>query len=239
MGRDEHTYKNAAKSRQRLVERIELWSAGAVAALAFAAWIFDWREWDLTLAVLLAPPLALAALIPLNAWFRDLPSSRRPMLFGPIVLVPPVLVFVVWSEFNFLDGGFYDWALLIPAGALLLPFFLGGEGSFVLAVAAVLFLPLMYLDGAVKLMDVDLDKAPPTTYRTTVTAKEIVDRWYLHRHSRALNYYVTFAPWGPDRIAGEIEVPGYDYDAVKVAGPICARLHRGYLRLRWYEIEPC
>lgn len=236
MGHEGH--RHAAKGRRALVERIEMGCLIALGALWCWVSIFDWRGWYGVTAMLLAPPVALAVLVPLRAAFRDLPPTRQPVLFAPTVLVPPLLVYAVWSDFHFLDGRLYDWALLVPAILLLLPIFVGGLGGGFLTIAPLLLLPFMYVDGAVKLLDVELDKAPPTTYRTTVTAKEAVHRWF-HRRGGRTDYYVTFAPWGPDRITDEIEVHVYDYDAVKVGGPVCARLHRGYLRLRWYEIEPC
>jgi len=247
MARARHRLEKAAKPRLEQVYRIEFWSAGAVLALVFWLAIFDWRDWSVVAALLLAPPLALAVLIPLRAHFADLPPGARPFLFGPTMLVPPVLVLAARREFNFLDGYSYDWALLAAAAALalLIPRARKTEGETparlrVWNAAAVLFVGLVYADGAVKLLDVGLDTAAPATYRTTVTGKEEIHHWYLRRGEGTRGTrWLSLSPWGPDRVTAELEVSVYLYDSVKAGSTLCARLHGGYLGLRWYEIERC
>jgi hypothetical protein len=151
------------------------------------------------------------------------------------------------SEFNFLDGYSYDWALLAAAAALalLIPRARKTEGETparlrVWNAAAVLFVGLVYADGAVKLLDVGLDTAAPATYRTTVTGKEEIHHWYLRRGEGTRGTrWLSLSPWGPDRVTAELEVSVYLYDSVKAGSTLCARLHGGYLGLRWYEIERC
>ena len=243
MGSSSHKLDGAARARIAQVGRIEV--APTIAVLVPGLWltIFQWPFWIIMMVMLVAPPLALAALVPLRAWFADLPPHERPTLVGPLVLASLTLFIGAASEFDFLDGDSYDLALVIAAVVLGAPlYFLRKRRRtrktpawmHVWGATAVLFLALVYGWGAVKLLDVGLDTAPPAVYRTAVTGKE-----FIRRYRSLADRQLTLAPWGPGRIAIKVNVPNSLYDSVIVGSTICARLHPGYFGLRWYEVDGC
>jgi hypothetical protein len=249
--RRKHEPEDSTETASVLALGIDWCSAVAMFWLGFWFWVFHWPYWTIMTAMLFAPPLALAALIATYAFvgFKD----YRPFLPGLTILAPLVLLYGTLGRFNFLDGHSYDWALLVGAAVLIAPVYsllksVDPEREpwkvppriRVWIAAVAVFFALVYADGAVKLVDVALDTATAATYRTTVIGKDL-DYPFLTRHrTYSADTALSLSPWGPDHIAGEVEVYGSElYYAVNVGGAACVRLHGGHMGLRWYEVQAC
>jgi hypothetical protein len=254
MGREgKRKRDDPAKSNTVLALAIDWCSLVAVFWLGVWFWMFHWPFWVIMTAMLLAPPLALAALIPARALVDF--GEHQPFLPGLTILAPLLLLYGTLGRFNFLDGRSCDWALLIPVAALAAAIYIFRKSLSesedlpwktlpwvrVWLAAAAGFVALVYADGAIKLVDVGLDTAAPATYRATVTAKDLVyPIWSKYRSKNLADTYLNLSPWGPDQVTDQIDVDGPQlYDAVDVGSTVCVHLHGGYLGLRWYEIGRC
>jgi hypothetical protein len=226
-------------------DKAELWCAGAVLLFAFFLSAADWQTLYGVAAFLALPPLGLLAQIPLRAWYEERPDDQ-PQLFGMTILVPVILALAAHWAIDFLDFRFSEWMLVAVLVAIVLwivPFSRrrdDAERARLETASVVLFFVLCYLDGAVKLLDVNLDTAAPTAYRASVTSKDVIDRWYLHRHFKSRpSFWVYYSAWSPDGRGGSLQVSEDDYVSAHVGTKICIRRHPGYLGLRWYEADLC
>jgi hypothetical protein len=208
----------------------------AVAALALWLLIFDWPYWTILTAMLLAPFPALAALIPLRGRFADLPPQDRPTLFGLTMLAPLVLYSGTNYAGNFIDGAGYDSALVLLAIAFFALAFITSESAWARALRRfwVLSIVPLYIVGAVKLLDVELDTSEPATYRTAVIEKEPPPF-----RSPSFDYQLRMKPWGPGKITSAASVTSGVYRSVETGSTVCVHLHDGALGLRWYDVANC
>jgi hypothetical protein len=90
----------------------------------------------------------------------------------------------------------------------------------------------IYAYGMVSVIDTLLDRAPTTTYATSVIG------WH-EAHGKSTTYYLDLRPWGPFEEANKLSVPQSEYHQVFIGEPVCLALHPGYLHAPWYIRVPC
>lgn len=81
-------------------------------------------------------------------------------------------------------------------------------------------------------VDAALDGSPATVYRTTVTGQHV-------SHGRHTSYYVSLAPWGPQKDEDSVEVSWKTYATLRAGDEVCVPLRPGTLGVPWYRVEGC
>jgi hypothetical protein len=100
---------------------------------------------------------------------------------------------------------------------------------------AVLLLALVVLPygaGLLSLSDVLLDHQRPQVFSTRVDGKYISSG----KHPQP---YLVLAPWGPETMGDKIAVSRAYYAQTPVHATVCAALHPGSVRLRWFDVRQC
>jgi len=86
--------------------------------------------------------------------------------------------------------------------------------------------------GAGMQIDAQLDSSPPTTYAVRVLDKHV-------SAGRQAFRYITIEPWGSRTENSKERVSARLYDQTEIGGMSCVRLHRGAVRIPWYQLSGC
>jgi tetrahydromethanopterin S-methyltransferase subunit E len=99
-----------------------------------------------------------------------------------------------------------------------------------LGVAA--FAAVAYGIAVLVLADVHFDRSPGRDFQSRVLDSRI-------NRGKGTSYFVTLAPWGPWRSAGEILVPHALFDRLTPGAPACIRMYDGTFGVRWFSVAAC
>jgi hypothetical protein len=210
--------------------------------LALSAWAYIYpRPYLLVIALVALLPWCAVALV---GWSRGLirfDSSRndvRPNI--AIVLILPGIVLGVRALF---DTHMLDVSSALEYGAVVgLPLLAAvmlvndrssdrprarGWGVLLLALVA-----LPYGAGVLSLSDVLLDHQPAQVFSTQVDNKYISSG----KHPQP---YLVLAPWGPETMGDKVAVSRAYYAQTPIHATVCAVLHPGSVRLRWFDVREC
>ena len=81
-------------------------------------------------------------------------------------------------------------------------------------------------------LDVRLDHAAPKVQSVAVLGK-------YSEKGRSTTYHLELAGWGPLPQPYDILVPAALYDRVESGGKVCVATAPGWLKIRWYRLDPC
>ena len=90
----------------------------------------------------------------------------------------------------------------------------------------------MYAYGLVTVADTLLDRAPATTFATSVVGEHEV-------HGKSTTYFLDLAAWGPFERTNKLRVRRREYDQMQLGEAVCLALHPGYLHAQWYTRVEC
>lgn len=213
-----------------------------------AAWVIDgaaaagfvWGPPQYRLAAML-----ILALAPVAAAYV---LYRQPLLYGvfkaksdPRGDVSPLLMI---SGFGLLMGAadvnFISTQMLLPfigigALVLLVLYYPGARRSPRLAgtLVGLVVLSGFYGWGLAAGVDTAADKSAPQSYTAQVLGGHVV-------HGKSTSYYLELEPWGPyETVENQMKVSAATYYAARQGEIVCLALHRGALRIPWYELVAC
>ncbi|MBB5360504.1 hypothetical protein HDE76_003748 [Rhodanobacter sp. ANJX3] len=212
-----------------------------VATLAVSAWAYVYPRPYL-------PVIALVALLPwcavaLVGWSRGLirfdttRNDVRPNI--AIMLILPGVVLGVRALFDthMLDvSSVLEYGVVVGLPLLAAVMLVNGRrdrtrawgwGALLLALVA-----LPYGAGVLSLSDVLLDQQPPQVFSTQVQGKYISSG----KHPQP---YLVLAPWGPETMGDKVAVSRAYYAQTPVNATVCAALHPGSVKLRWFDLREC
>jgi hypothetical protein len=141
-----------------------------------------------------------------------------------------IALVVLFRCVSFTDWTQAVWVGCIPGAAL---FAIGlivewPSRSGPLGLAFVMFFSVGYGYGAVRELDVLLDRSPAIVVRSTILEK-----------SRFKAYALQVEPWGDVQQIKNVLVPESVYQSVEKGGSICMVLRRGAFGIGWYTAQAC
>ena len=150
---------------------------------------------------------------------------------------------ILASGLGLLFGGvtvnFVSYAPLLESGALVAAAYIFAFFAYTQKASRVLsFLTIMliygcmYGYGLVTVADTLLDRAPATTFATSVVGEHKV-------HGKSTTYYLDLAPWGPFNSTNKLSVRQSEYLQTQNGEAVCLALHPGYLHAPWYTRVDC
>lgn len=230
LGRDEG-------ERRRSLARARTIAIGAAVltfAVAFWAMLRPWSP--AALGVTAAIPLAMLALLRAgHGCFTLVPQAHtvRAPLMVPLMLPGAVLAACAFAGSHLLD-----WRMVVVVtviGTVALTAAILGLDPVVrrhwLPLLVVVPILAAYPFGAVRSVNVRLDRAAPERFHVEVLEKRITP-------GKCPTHTLRLAAWGPVA-SEEREVDRDLYDGVDVGGAICTVLHPGALGLRWFTLGLC
>jgi hypothetical protein len=216
------------------------WLTGFLNGLAWAltgwAVIVPWgQEWS-SVACAAAPLVAIAVALSSGGAIGLVTTKANPRPHVAHLLVVPLLGLIaratqdvnLVSTTSAIAAAVAGAAVGGGAAFALLP---AGRGKPWLA-AGVAIMGAVWTYSAYVLADTRLDNSASQTFKTEVVGKK-------RSHSRATNFSLTLAPWGPRTKEQTIAVDRDFYRSVALGERICVGLHRGALGARWFQIARC
>jgi hypothetical protein len=225
----------------RLATARQFAKAAQLITMAVSAWAYVYpRPYLLVIALVALLPWCAVALV---GWSRGLirfDTSRndvRPNI--AIMLILPGVVLGVRALF---DTHMLDVSSALEYGVVVgLPLLAAvmlvndrsdqprawGWGALLLALVA-----FPYGAGVLSLSDVLLDHQPPQVFSTQVQGKYISSG----KHPQP---YLVLAPWGPETMGDKVAVSRTYYAQTPVHATVCAALHPGSVKLRWFDVRDC
>jgi len=101
------------------------------------------------------------------------------------------------------------------------------------AMGVIFLFATFYAFGVAAQADEMLDRSTPKVFRVAVLSKRVA------RSSKSTTYYLRVEPWGPERDANDVSVPGRLYDVVLPKQTVCINLLQGALKIPWYFATAC
>jgi hypothetical protein len=149
---------------------------------------------------------------------------------SPATFGSPANIAFVGPEDRFLRLGLGFGALFAATALATAP---GEEKklSYLLYVAQLLFLSLLYGYVATKELDVVFDRSPEVIYQSRIIGREGF-RAYGSPHS------LPIEPWGPVQTNAYATIPHFQRKP-NLGEPICMALRKGALGVPWYVAEQC
>jgi hypothetical protein len=156
-------------------------------------------------------------------------------LMGPLHLGSPIYARFVGSHHRFISMGFglggIFAAIAIIVALVLDESVRGKKIGFLLHVAQVLFMSLIYGYVAVKEVDVLFDRSPEVVYPSRVVYES-------HTVKYASVPTLTVEPWGPVKTDNHALSPAPDHP-FEAGEPTCMVLREGALGVAWYTTRRC